>query len=154
MIEPNTIYIINKSNFATQASVLVKICMTLKFAKREPIDPNIFIEYVTQALSLGKCIILVSFNEKQELNVCVVMFVKNNPVKGLILWVEWAWTDGKNLSLSKNVWDRIEEIAQQLKANKIACAMVRGFRAVGKRYGLIEEYRVMSKSVKEVVKND
>jgi len=154
MIEPNTIYIINKSNFANQASVLVKVCMTLKSAKREPIDPNIFIDYVTKVLSFGKCIILVSFNEKQDLNVCVVMFVKDNPVKGLILWIEWAWTDGKNLSLSKDVWDRVEEIAQQLKANKIACAMVRGFRAVGRRYGLKEEYRVMSKDVKEVIKND
>ena len=31
-IEPNKIYIINKLNFATQANVLVKICMTLKYA--------------------------------------------------------------------------------------------------------------------------
>ena len=34
IIEPNEIYIINKKNFADQAKVIAKICMTLKFAKR------------------------------------------------------------------------------------------------------------------------
>jgi len=157
MPKANEIYIINKSNFSNCVSVLVKVCGTLKFAKREPTNPNIFIDNVTKALAFGNCIILVSFNEKQELNTCIVMFVKNNPVKGLILWIEWAWSDGKNLSLSKNVWNRVEEIAQTIGAKKIAGAMVKGFKAVGRRYGLTEEYRVMSKNVKnvkEVIKND
>ena len=46
-IKPNEVYVINKLNFANQANVLAKICMTLKFAKREPIDPDIFMEYIT-----------------------------------------------------------------------------------------------------------
>ena len=154
-IKPNIIYMINKLNFASQANVLVKICTTLQFAKREPINPDIFIEYVTKGLAFNRCIILVSFNEKQELNTCVVMFLNNNPVKGKILFIEWAWSNSKDLKLSKEVFNKIDEIARQLSANKIACAMTRGFKAVEKRYGLKEEYRVMSKDVKkEVIEND
>ena len=147
MIEPNTIYLINKDNFASQVSVLVKICMTLKYAKREPIDPGIFIEYVTKSLAMGSCIILVTFNEKKELNCCVVTFINNNPVKGKILFIEWAWSDAKSLVLSKKVWDKVEELAKIINAKKIACSMTRGYNAVGKRYGLKEEYRVMAKDV-------
>ena len=154
MIEPNTIYLINKDNFANQVSVLVKICMTLKYAKREPIDPGIFIEYVTKSLAMGSCIILVTFNEKKELNCCVVTFINNNPVKGKILFIEWAWSDAKSLVLSKKVWDKVEELAKIINAKKIACSMTRGYAAVGKRYGLKEEYRVMAKDVKkDVIKN-
>jgi len=153
-IEPNEVYIINKLNFANQTNVLTKICMTLKFAKKEPIDPGIFIEYVTKALAFGYCIILVTFNKKKELNTCVVMFLNNNPVKGKILFLEWAWSDGKNLELSKKVFEKVEDLAQKLGAKKIACAMTRGYKAVGKRYGLKEEYRVMGKDVEEVNKNE
>ena len=153
-IEPNTIYLIHKDNFANQVSVLVKICMTLKYAKREPINPDIFIEYVTKALAVGSCIILVTFNEKKELNCCVVTFINNNPVKGKILFIEWAWSDAKSLALSKKVFDKIEELARIINANKVACSMTRGYKAVGKRYGLKEEYRVMAKDVKKEFKKE
>ena len=154
MIEPNTIYIINKSNFANQASVLVKICMTLKSAKREPIDPNIFIDYVTKALATNRCVIYVSFNEKVELIACAVILLNENPVKGKIVFIEWAWTNAKFTDIGKKMFEKIEEFAKAWGAKKIAASMTRGFKAVNKIYGIKEEYRVMSKDIKEVVKND
>ena len=154
MIEPNTIYLINKDNFANQVSVLVKICMTLKYAKKEPINQDIFIEYVTIALSTGKCIVLVTFDKDNKLNCCIVLFIKDNPVKGRILWIEWAWANTKSKSLSKKVFEKIEEVARKANANKVAGAMTHGFNAVFKLYGLKEEYRVMAKDVKkDVIKN-
>ena len=147
-IEPNKVYMINKFNFATQVTALVKICKTLKYAKRDPIDEYIFLDYVTKALAFGICIILVTFNEKKELNTCLVTFIKNNPVKGKILFIEWAWTNSKSLELSKKVFDKVEDLAQRLGVNKIAASMTRGFRAVERRYGLKEEYRVVAKDVK------
>jgi len=153
-IEPNTVYIINKLNFATQANVLAKICMTLKFAKREPIDPDIFIEYVTKTLAFGRCIILVTFNKKMELNTCVVMFLNDNPVKGKILWIEWAWTDGKDLKLGNKVFEKVEDLAQRLGAKRIAGAMERGIEAVYKKYGLKQAYVVVEKEVKTNVGKD
>lgn len=153
-IEPNTVYIINKLNFATQANVLAKICMTLKFAKREPIDPDIFIEYVTKSLAFGVCIILVTFNKKMELNTCVVMFLKNNPVKGKVLWIEWAWSDGKDLKLGNRVFEKVEDLAQRLGAKRIAGAMERGIEAVYKKYGLKQAYIVVEKEVKNNVEEN
>jgi len=153
-IEPNTVYIINKLNFATQANVLAKICMTLKFAKREPIDPDIFMEYVTKTLAFGRCIILVTFNKKMELNTCVVMFLNDNPVKGKILWIEWAWTDGKDLKLGNKVFEKVEDLAQRLGAKRIAGAMERGIEAVYKKYGLKQAYVVVEKEVKTNVGKD
>ncbi|MBA7573612.1 hypothetical protein ES708_15410 [subsurface metagenome] len=147
-IEPNEIYTINKSNFATQVNVLARICMTLKYAKREPINPDIFMDYITVSLALGNCIILVAFNKKMELSTCVVMLLNNNPVKGKILFIEWAWSNSKDLELSKKVFEKVEDLAQRLKANKIACAMTRGYKAVTRRYGLREAYRVMEKDIK------
>jgi len=150
-IKPNEIYIINKLNFANQAKVLAKICMTLKYAKKEPLDPDIFIKYVTEALAFGRCIILVTFNKDMELNGCVVLLLNNNRVKGKILWIEWAWSDGKDLKLGLKLFKKIEELAQILKADRIAGAMTRGFRAVLKRYGLKEAYRVIEKKVNKDV---
>jgi hypothetical protein len=153
-IEPDSVYMINKLNFATQANVLAKICMTLKFAKREPIGPDIFIEYVTKSLAFGHCIILVTFNKKMELNTCVVMFLNDNPVKGKILWIEWAWTDGKDLKLGNKVFEKVEDLAQRLGAKKIAGAMERGIEAVYKKYGLKQAYIVVEKEVKTNVEKD
>ena len=153
-IEPNKVYIINKLNFATQANVLAKICMTLRFAKREPIDPDIFMDYITVSLALGHCIILVTFNKKMELNTCVVMLLKNNPIKGKVLWIDWAWTDGKNLKLGNKVFEKVEDLAQRLGANRIAASMERGIEAVYKKYGLKREYVVVSKEVKTNVKKN
>lgn len=151
-IESNKVYRIDKGNFATQVPALVKICGTLKYAKREPINEDIFLEYVTKALAFGICIILVTFNEKQELTTTVVTFLKNNPIKGKILWIEWAWSDGKDLELGKKVFDKLEELARILGAKRIAGAMERGLAGVAKKYGLEKAYTVVEKIVKEVKK--
>lgn len=152
-IKPNEVYMINKANFATQVPALVKICRTLKYAKREPIDEDIFLEYVTKALAFDVCIILVTFNEEEDLNSCMVTFMKNNPVKGKILWIEWAYSDGKDLNLGNKVFEKLEDLAQKLGASRIAGSMERGLAGVAKKYGLKKAYTVVEKMVKEV-KND
>lgn len=148
-IKPNEIYIINKNNFADQAKVLAKICMTLKFAKREPIDPDIFMEYVTKGLAFNHCIIFVTFNDNLEISSCVVIFVNENPVKGRIVWIEWAYSNGKDLKLSKKVFEKIELLAKNIKASRIAGAITRGEKALFRRYGLKESYIVVEKEIKE-----
>ena len=122
--------------------------MTLKYAEKDPIDPHVFLEYVSKGLAFGRCIILVTFNEKQDLNSCVVLFLHNNPVKGKILWIEWAWGNDKSLRLGLKVFKRIEELATQLKADKIAGSMTRGLKGVYKKYGLTTAYTVVEKKVK------
>ena len=154
MIEPNEVYIINKLNFASQANVLAKICTTLQDVKGDPLDPYIFLEYVSKALAFGRCIIFVTFNENQELNSCAVTLVNNVPSKGRILWIEWAWSDGKDLNLGKKVLKRMEEIAQKIEANTIAGAMQRGFGGVLRKYGFKVSYRVIEKEVKKNVEKD
>ena len=74
--------------------------------------------------------------------------------KGKILWIEWAWSDGKDLKLGLKVFKKIEELAQTLKADRIAGAMTRGFGAVFKKYGFKEAYRVIEKEVKKNVEKD
>jgi len=152
-MKPNEIYIINKLNFTSQANVIVRICMTLKYAEKDPIDPHMFLEYVSKGLAFGKCIILVTFNEKQDLSSCVVLFLNNHPVKGKILWIEWAWSDGKDLRLGNKVFEKIEDLAQKLGADKIAGSMTRGLKAVYKKYGLTTAYTVVEKTVKKVKNN-
>lgn len=146
-IEPNEIYIINKLNFASQANVMARICMTLKSAEREPLDPHIFLKYVSMGLAFGKCIILVSFNEKQDLNACVVLILKNNPVKGKILWIEWAWSDSKDLKLGLKILEKMEDLARRLKVKRISGAMTRGLKAVSKKYGFKIAYTVIEKKL-------
>lgn len=147
-IKPNQVYIINKLNFASQANVMARICTTLKDAEKDPIDPHVFLKYVSKGLAFGRCIILVTFNKKQDLNSCAVLFLNNNPVKGKILWIEWAWSDGKDLKLGLKVFKKIEELAQKLEADRIAGAMTRGFGAVLRKYGFKEAYRIVEKLVK------
>jgi len=154
MIEPNEVYIINKLNFASHANVLARICTTFKYVKKDPADPYIFLENVSKGLAFGKCIILVTFNDEQDLTSCAVLFLNNNIAKGKILWIEWAWSDGKDLKLGLKVFKKIEEMAQILKADRIAGAMTRGFRAVSKKYGFKEAYRVIEKEVKKNVEKD
>lgn len=146
-IEPNEIYIINKINFAMQAGVLAKIYMTRLNSKLEKIDCDKFMDYFTKALAFGKCITLVSFNDKKELNACAVLLLKSMPFEGLILWIEWIWSDGHDLELGKKFLKRMENIAKELKIKKIAGATKRGFRAINKKYGFKETYRVMEKEV-------
>jgi len=148
-IIPNEIYIINKLNFVSQVNVITRICMTLKYAEKEPIDPHIFLKYVSMGLAFGKCIILVTFDEKQDLNSCVVLFLKNNQIQGKILWIEWAWSNSKDLTLGLKVFKKIEDLAQKLKADKIAGSMTRGLKAVSKKYGLKTAYTVMEKIIKK-----
>lgn len=149
-IRPNEVYMINKANFATQVPALVKICRTLKYAKREPIDEDIFLDYVTKALAFDRCIIFVTFNEREELNTCMVAFLKDNPIKGKILWIEWAWSDGEDLELGNKVFDKVEDVAQKLGIKRIAGAMERGIAGVARKYGLKKAYTVVEKIVKEV----
>ena len=150
-IKPNEVYIINKENFVSQANVITRICMTLKYAEKEPIDPYIFLKYISMGLAYGKCIIFVTFNEKQDLNACVVLLLKDNPIQGKVIWIEWAWTDGKDLKLGLKIFEKVEDLAQRLKADKIAGAMTRGLRAVSKRYGLNTAYTVIEKIMKKEV---
>ena len=146
-IETNEIYIINKINFAMQAGVLAKIYMTRLNSKLEKIDCDKFFDYFTKALAFGKCIALVSFNDKKELNACAVLLLKSMPFEGLILWIEWIWSDGHDLKLGLKYLKRIEDIAKELKIKKIAGATKRGFEAITKKYGFRETYRVMEKEV-------
>lgn len=146
-IKPNTIYIINKINFAMQAGVLAKIYMTRANSKLEKIGCDKFMDYFTKALAFGKCIALVSFNNKKELNACAVLLIKSTPFEGLILWIEWIWSNGHNLKLGNKYLKRIENIAKELKIKKIAGATKRGFKAIAKKYGFKETYRVMEKEV-------
>ena len=150
-IKSNEVYMINKSNFVSHANIMARICMTLKSAEKEPIDPNVFLEYIARALAIGKCIIFVTFNEEQELNSCAVMLLNNHPTKGKILWIEWAWSDGKNLKLGIEVFKKIENLAQRLGADKIAGSMTRGLKAVYKKYGFITAYTVIEKKVEKEV---
>jgi len=152
-IEPNKIYIINKLNFASQANVLAKICMTLQYAEKDPIDPYVFLEYVSKGLAFGKCVILVAFNKEQELAICAVLFLNHDPYKGKILWIEWAWSDSKDLKLGLEVLKKIEEVAQKLEADRIAGAGNRYFK-VALRYGYKEAYCVWEKLVKKEVKEN
>lgn len=152
-LKPNEVYIINKSNFVSQANTMARICTTLKYAEKDPIDPHVFLEYIAKGLAFNRCIIFVTFNEKQELNSCVVMFINDNPSKGKILWIEWAWTDGKDLKLGMKVFEKIEDLAQKLKVDRIAAAMTRGLKAVYKKYGLTVAYTVVEKKMKEVKTN-
>ena len=148
-IEPNKVYMINKENFVSQANVITRICMTLKYAEKEAIDPYIFLKYISMGLAYGKCIIFVTFNEKQDLNACVVLLLKDNPIQGKVVWIEWAWTDGKDLKLGLKIFEKVEDLAQKLKADKIAGAMTRGLKAVSKRYGLNTAYTVIEKIMKK-----
>jgi len=155
-IEPNEIYIINQSNFVMQAGILGKIYMTRAESKLEKIDCDKFMDYFTKSLAFGKCICLVSFNDKKELNACVVLLLKVNPFEGMILWLEWIWTDGHNLKLGKKYLKRIEDIAKELKIKKIAGATNRNIKALSRKYDFEEKYCVMEKEVKmdEDIKKD
>ena len=147
-IEPKEVYLINKNNFVDQAKVLAKICMTLKFTKREPIDPDIFMEYVTKGLAFGKCIIFVSFDKDLELIACAVAFLLNNPLKGKIIWLEWCWTDGKDLDIGNKMFERIEDLAKTWGATRIAAAMTRTIAGVAKKYKMKKAYTVVEKILK------
>lgn len=146
-MKPNEVYIINKLNFASQANVLARICMTLKYAEKEPIDPHVFLEYVSRGLAFGRCIIFVTFNEEQDLSSCAVMFLNNHPVKGKILWIEWAWSNGKNLKIGLKVFKKIEDLARKFGADRIAGSMTRGLKAVSKKYGFKTAYTVIEKKL-------
>jgi len=146
-IETDKIYTIDKENYALQAGVLARIYMTRENSNLEKIDLDIFMDYFTKALAFGKCIALVSFNDKKELNACAVLLLKLTPFEGMILWLEWIWSDGHNLQLGKKYLKRIEDIAKGLKIKKIAGATKRGFKAITKKYGFKETYRVMEKEV-------
>jgi len=153
-IKPNEIYVINKSNFVLHANTMARICVTLKSAEKDPIDPNIFLEYIAKALAIGKCIIFVTFNKEKELNSCAVMLLNHHPFKGKILWIEWAWSDGKDLRLGIKVFKKIENLAQRLGADKIAGAMTRGLEAVYRKYGFNIAYTVVEKKVNSNVEKD
>ena len=146
-IIPNEIYVINKSNFVSQANIIARICMTLKHAEKDPIDPHIFLKYIAKGIVIGRCIIFVTFNKETELNSCVVMFVNNNPIKGKILWLEWAWTDGKDLRLGLKVFKKIEDLARRLKVDRIAGSMLKGLAGVSRKYGFKKAYTVMEKEI-------
>ena len=146
-IETNEIYLIDKTNFFNQAGVLIKIYETREKSKLEKIECSKFMDYFTQSLALGRCITLVSFNNKKELNACAVLFIKITPFEGKVIWLEWVWTDGHDLKIGKKYMDRIESIARELKIKKIAGATKRGFKAIVKKYGFKETYRVIEKEV-------
>lgn len=153
-IEPNEIYSIDERNYFYQAKVLVKIYMTRAKSKLEKIDSEKFMDYFTKSLALGKCIALVSFNEKKELNACAVLLIKINPFGGNILWLDWVWTDGHNLKLGIKFMKKIEDIAKELKLKKIAGATNRGIEAIIKKYDFKEIYKVMEKEVDINVKDN
>jgi hypothetical protein len=144
-IIPNEIYIINKMNFVSQAKTMIKVSMTLK----DKINPLKFLDYIGKSLAFGRCIVLVTFDDKEELNGCAVLLLNNIPLKGKILWIEWAWTNGKDLTLGKRGMEIIMDLAQKLKADKIAGAMTRGFKAMFRKYEFKEAYRVLEIEVKK-----
>ena len=146
-IKPDKIYVINQSNFAVQPGILVKIYMTRENSKLGKISFDKFMDYFTKSLAFGKCIALVSFNDKKELNACAVLFLKVNPFEGQILWLEWVWSNGHDLKLGKKFMKKIEEIAKELKIKKIAGATKKGVKAITKKYGFKETYKVVEKEV-------
>jgi len=156
-IIPNKVYHINMLNYRNQTNIMARVCATLRYAKENPIDSKIFIKYITRLFAYGRCVVFVTFNEKQELNSCVVMVINNHPIKGRILFIEWAWCDKEaGFSLGKNVMKDIDHLAMDLQMDKIAGAMsrTRGFKGLFRKYGFIKAYCVVEKNVKEMKVED
>lgn len=145
-IKPNKIYVINKNNFVPQAKIIIKICKIIKQYK--DIDVKRYLDYLAKSLAFDRCIVLVTFNDKEELSGCAILLLNNIPIKGKILWIEWAWTDGKDLTLGKKGMEVIMDLAQKLGADRIAGAMTKGFKTMFKKYEFKEAYRVVEKIIK------
>ena len=152
--KPNEFHVINKINFTSYVNIIVRVCMTLKYAKREPIDPHIFLEYVCRGLALGKCLVGFALNKEQELSSCAVLFLNNNPIKGKVLWIEWVWSDGKDLRMGLRAMKKIEELAQKLGVDRIAGVTIRGLEAIYKKYKFKEACTIVEKVIKKEVKNN
>ena len=54
-------------------------------------------EYLTKGLAFNQCIIFITFDNKLEISSCVVIFIKEIPGKGRVVWIEWAYSNGKDL---------------------------------------------------------
>ena len=147
MIEPNTIYLINKDNFANLVSVLVKIYLTRKNSKLEEINCDKFMDYFTKMLACGKCITLVSFNDKKELNACAVLLIKIDPFEGNTIWLQWVWSNEHDSELGKKYVNKMEDIARKLKIKKIVGATKRNTEAFFRKYGFKETYKIIEREV-------
>ena len=139
-IKPNTVY------FTTNIEVLKEVVNKTDEVKKSDIFKEDF------ALRLGKYIytrtgmVLASFNDKKELNGCIVVSKQRDNL-GEYLWVDFAWLTPHCPDLKKKFEKEIMETCKVKGIKRIQARMAKGWKAMERLYGAKEIARIIEKEV-------
>ena len=141
-IKPNTIYY--TTNIETLNEVVKKIDK-----KNSHLSKNEFAKKLATYITNKMGMVLVSFNEKKELNGCVVLS-HHIDRKGEYLWYDFHWTDPNRESLMDKFYNEIIGVCKSLGIKRMQGRAGRCFRVVKKYYGAYEIGRIFEVNMERV----
>lgn len=139
-IEPNVIY------YSTNYDVLAEVVKKLDEVKKNDILKEEFVFRLGKYLINKTGMVLVSFNEKKELNGCMVISKQRDNV-GKYLWVDFSWINPHCPDLGKKFDKEIMETCKAKGIKRIQARMSRGFKAMQKMYGAYEIAKIIERKV-------
>lgn len=140
-IEPNTVY------FTNNIEVLAEVVKKTGEVKKNDILKEDFTLRLGKYLYTRTGMVLVSFDEKKELNGCIVISKQRDNL-GEYLWLDFAWISPKCPDLKKKFYDEIVGTCKMRGIRRIQARMSRGFKAMQKLYGVYEISKIIEKEVK------
>jgi len=143
-IIPNTIY------FTTNFETLIEVIKKLDEVKNNDLPKEDFVKRLTAYITQGSGMVLVSFNEKKELNGCVVIS-RHLDKKGYFLWLDFRWIDDNYKELMNKFYNEVIGLCKEWGIERIQGRANRCFRVVEKYYGAYEIGRIFELKVKEAV---
>lgn len=139
-IEPDTVY------FTNNIEVLAEVVKKTDEVKKNDILKEEFTLRLGKYLYTRTGMVLVSFDEKKELNGCIVISKQRDNL-GEYLWIDFAWIDPSCNYLREKFKEEIIGTCKIRGIKRIQARMSRGFKAMQKLYGVYEIAKIIEKEV-------
>lgn len=147
-IIPNTIYC------TTDFETLSKVVEKADEANNSDLLKSEFVRRLANFIINGSGIVLVSFDEKKELNGCVVLS-RHLDKKGEYIWIDFRWNDPHNIELFNKFYNEVIGTCKVRGVKRIQGRSDRGFRVVKEYYGAYEIGKIFEVNVeKALMKNE
>ncbi len=139
-IIPDTVY------FTNNIEVLAEVVKKTDEVKKNDILKEDFSFRLGKYLYTRTGMVLVSFDEKKELNGCIVISKQRDNL-GEYLWIDFAWIDPRCNYLREKFEEEIIGTCKVRGIKRIQTRMSRGFKAMQKLYGVYEIAKIIEKEV-------
>jgi len=138
--------IVNEIYFASTYEEIYQICNKLDEVKDCELGKEALFNYICEGLKIKKAFPFASYDD--GMNGCIVLTIAKTLFGDLAVTVVFVWIDKKYPDLWEKYLKFVEDVAEEIKANRIiGSTMRKGAARKLEEFGYKETYRIIEKKI-------